>query len=127
MADERSTTINIGGREYELLLTTGATKEIAAKYGGLDKLGEKLTTTDNIEVSLSEVVWLITVLANQAIKRHNMLNNDDRKELLSEEFIELFTEPADLIGFKSAIYEAMMHGMKRNILSENDRKNSEAE
>ena len=29
MADERSTAISIGGRDFELLLTTKATKEIA--------------------------------------------------------------------------------------------------
>jgi hypothetical protein len=38
MADERSAIIRIGDKEYELLLTTKATKEIAKKYGGLEKL-----------------------------------------------------------------------------------------
>lgn len=33
MADERSSVIMIGEKEYELLLTTKATKEIAKKYG----------------------------------------------------------------------------------------------
>ena len=37
--DERSSVITIGGVEYELLLTTKATKEIAKRYGGLEKLG----------------------------------------------------------------------------------------
>ena len=40
MADERSAVIKIGDTEYELLLTTKATKEIAKKYGGLSNLGE---------------------------------------------------------------------------------------
>jgi hypothetical protein len=35
MANERSAIIKIGDKEYELLLTTKATKEIAKKYGGL--------------------------------------------------------------------------------------------
>ena len=37
--DERSAIVNIGGREYEMLLTTKATKEIAGRYGGLENLG----------------------------------------------------------------------------------------
>lgn len=33
--DDRSAKIKIGGREFELILTTRATKEIAGRYGGL--------------------------------------------------------------------------------------------
>ena len=40
MENERSAAINIGGTEYELILTTRATKEIAKRYGGLENLGE---------------------------------------------------------------------------------------
>ena len=32
--DERTATVNIGGQEYEMLLTTRATKAIAGRYGG---------------------------------------------------------------------------------------------
>ena len=39
--DDRSAKINIGGREFELILTTRATKEIAGRYGGLENLGQK--------------------------------------------------------------------------------------
>ena len=41
-APERSAVINIGGKDYELVLTTRATKAIAGRYGGLENLGEKL-------------------------------------------------------------------------------------
>ena len=49
MADERSSVIQIGGEEYELLMTTRATKEIAARYGGLENLGDKLLKSENVE------------------------------------------------------------------------------
>lgn len=39
MTDERSAAIKISGKEYELILTTRATKEIARRYGGLENLG----------------------------------------------------------------------------------------
>ena len=42
MTNDRSAMINIGGKEYEMLLTTKATKEIARRYGGLSNLGDKL-------------------------------------------------------------------------------------
>ena len=40
--EERSAQIKLGGQEYELVLTTLATKLIARRYGGLENLGEKL-------------------------------------------------------------------------------------
>ena len=42
MPHARAAKIKISEMEYELLLTTRATKEIAARYGGLDNLGDKL-------------------------------------------------------------------------------------
>ena len=65
--DERSATVNIGGQEYEMLLTTRATKAIAGRYGGLENLGEKLMKAENFEMALDEIVWLITLLCNQPI------------------------------------------------------------
>ena len=38
--NERSAVLNIGGTDYELVLSTQATKKIAARYGGLEKLGD---------------------------------------------------------------------------------------
>ncbi|MGH2161702.1 hypothetical protein [Enterococcus faecalis] len=42
MTEERSAKITLGGDEYELILTTKATKEIASHYGVLENLAEKL-------------------------------------------------------------------------------------
>ena len=115
---ERSTVITIGDREYRLILTTKATKEIAKRYGGLENLGEKLMKTENFEMALEEVVWLITLLANQSILIHNIRNKDDKKELLSEEEVELLTTPYDLANYKNAIMASMLKGTKRNVESE---------
>ena len=40
MENDRSAFISIGGDEYELILTTKATREIAGRYGGLENLGD---------------------------------------------------------------------------------------
>lgn len=126
MDNERSSFINIGGEEYELILTTRATKEIAARYGGLENLGDKLLKNKNFEMALGEIVWLITLLANQSILIHNLKNRDEKKPLLTEEDVELLTVPSDLAEYKAAITEAMYKGTKRNIESEEDSKNTVA-
>ena len=123
MTTDRTATINIGGDDYTLVLTTKATKEIAGRYGGLENLGDKLMKSENFEMAIGEIVWLITLLANQAILIHNLKHKDDQKELLTEDMVELLTVPADLASYKTAITEALYNGTKRNIESEADPKN----
>lgn len=115
---DRTSKINIGGTEYELLLTTRATKEIAGRYGGLDNLGDKLLKSENFEMAISEIVWLIVILANQSIMINNIKNPDNHVDLLTEEYVELLTTPTDLAEFKDAITDSLYKGTKRNIESE---------
>ena len=124
--DERSATIILDGVQYELLLTTKATREIAKRYGGLENLGEQLMKAENFEMALDEVIALIVLLANQPILIHNMKNPNDQRELLTTELVELLTSPYDLAEYKDAIMEAMVRGTKRNVESEDDGKNTAA-
>ena len=123
MDNERSAIVNIGGTEYEMILTTRATKEIAGRYGGLENLGQKLMKSENFEMAIDEVVWLITLLANQSVLIHNLKNQDNKKELLTAEIVELLTSPLELAAYKNAIMEAMFKGTKRNVESEDNSKN----
>ena len=120
MENDRAAMIQIGNREYEMLLTTRATKEIAKRYGGLEHLGDKLMKAENFELALDKVVWLITLLANQSTLVHNLLEPDDKRELLTEEAVELLTTPLDLSGYKAAIMEAMVKGTARYVESEEE-------
>ena len=120
MDNDRSATINIGDKEYELVLTTRATKAIAGRYGGLENLGEKLMKSGNFEMALDEIVWLITLLVNQSILIRNLKNKNAPEELLTEEEVELLTSPLDLSAYKTAITEAMFKGTKRNVESEEE-------
>jgi hypothetical protein len=120
MDNERSSAINIGDKEYELVLTTRATKAIAGRYGGLENLGEKLMKSENFEMALDEIVWLITLLANQSILIRNLKNKNAPEELLTEEEVELLTSPLDLAAYKNAITEAMFKGTKRDVESEEE-------
>jgi hypothetical protein len=120
---ERSANVKIGGKDYPLIVTTKATKEIAKRYGGLGNLGDRLMKSENFEEALAEVIWIITLLANQAILIQNFQNRDNKqaqKEVLTEDELELMTTPADMYAFKEAITEAMIRGTKRNIESEEE-------
>ena len=125
MDNERTAVINIGDEEYTLLLTTKATKEIAGRYGGLENLGEKLTKSENFEMAIGEIVWLITLLANQSILVHNLKDKEHPQELLAEDVVELLATPLALAGYKTAITEALYKGTKRNVESEKDAKNAQ--
>ena len=127
MIEDRASVIQIGGEDYTLLLTTKATKEVAGRYGGLENLGDSLMKSENFEMAIGEVVWLITLLANQSILVHNLRNKDNKRELLTEEMVELLTVPADLATYKSAIMDALLKGTRRNIESEADAKNAAVE
>ena len=127
MIEDRASVIQIGGEEYTLLLTTKATKEVAGRYGGLENLGDQLMKSENFEMAIGEVVWLITLLANQSILIHNLKHKDSPRELLTEEMVELLTVPADLATYKNAIMDALLKGTKRNIESEADSKNAQVE
>lgn len=115
---ERSASIEIGGMSYELILTTKATKAIAGKYGGIENLGETLLKSENFELALSEIVWLITLLANQSLLIHNLKHPDAPKDLLTEDLVELLTIPMELATYKQAITEAMFKGTRRDVESE---------
>ncbi len=124
MDKERTAAIKIGDADFELILTTRATKEIAKRYGGLENLGEKLMKSENFEMALDEIVWLITLLANQSILIYNLRHKDAPKDALTEDEVELLTSPLELAAYKSAITEAMFKGTKRNVESEADSKNA---
>lgn len=122
--NDRSAVITIGGEKHELLLTTKATKEIAGRYGGLENLGDRLMKSENFEEAIGEIIWLITLLANQSIMIRNIRDKNDSRPLLTEDEVELLTTPYDLAEYKDAITEALFKGTKRHVESENDQKNA---
>ena len=121
---DRGNIIKIGENEYELILTTRATKEIAKRYGGLENLGDRLMKSDNFEMALDEIIWLITLLANQGVMIYNLKNPNSKKPLLCENEVELLTSPFDLAEYKNASMDSMQKGTKRNIESEQTSKNT---
>lgn len=121
---DRGSIIKIGENDYELILTTRATKEMAKRYGGLENLGDRLMKSENFEMALDEIIWLITLLANQSVMIYNLKNPNSKKPLLCEDEVELLTSPFDLAEYKNAIMDSMQKGTKRNIESEQISKNT---
>ena len=123
---DRGAMITLCGSQYELILTTKATKEINRRYGGLDKLGDKLSKSEGFEEIIDELVWLLTLLINQGLLVHNAVNKffaEKQKPLFSEDDIEVLTSPADFADYKDAIFEALQKGAMRHIKSEETSKN----
>ena len=121
---DRGSIIKIGENDYQLILTTRATKEIAKRYGGLENLGDRLMKSENLEMAFDEIIWLITLLANQSVMIYNLKNPNSKKPLLCEDEVELLTSPFDLAEYKNAIMDSMQKGTKRNIESEQTSKNT---
>ena len=94
---------------------------------GVTQTGQEVTAivAENFEMALDEIIWLITLLANQSVLIHNLQHPEDKKEPLTQDAVELLTSPFELAGYKEAIMEAMYKGTKRNIESETDSKNVE--
>ncbi|MGV9184000.1 hypothetical protein [Arcanobacterium canis] len=114
----RSATVTVGGEDYELVLTTKATRLIAERYGGLEHLGNALETSEDLGKTLDEVMWLITLLTNQSVLIHNHRHPNDKRRELSEDDVELLTVPADLADYRGAIAEALQRGTRRDVLTE---------
>ena len=126
MVSERGTMITLCGEEYELILTTKATKDINSRYGGLGKLGDRLSQSENFEEVIDELVWLLTLLINQGIAVENFKRRTRGEEyipIFRPEEIEILTSPADFADYKDAIFEALKKGTERHIKSEENPKN----
>ena len=94
MNKERSAAITIGGMEYELVLTTRATKEIAGRYGGLENLGDRLMKSENFEMALDEIIWLITlpVSYTHLLRRSTAIRRSDIHNLFLRSLCRLCSE-----------------------------------
>lgn len=92
------------------------TRLIAQRYGGLEHLGQALETSEDMDKSLGEVIWLIALLANQSVQIHNLTHPDNKRPELTAEAVELLTVPADLADYREAIAQALQCGTRRAIM-----------
>lgn len=127
MYDDKKVPIKIGDKDYNLILTTAAEKEISKKYGGIAEFGNKIFKTEDFNMALDEITELVVILANQDIMLRN-LDAAKKEPLLTAERVELTCSPVELVAFGEPIIEAFSRGLQRNIESETevgDSKNAE--
>lgn len=123
-------TIMIGGIEYPLILNYDATVEINAKYGGIDKAGDMLISPENFGAGIDIVAELIVILTTQGIRYAKYFNPDgDQAKLkpLTVETIRLLCRPRELREHQKALMDTFTSGLSRNVISEDDEKNSPGE
>ena len=121
--EKKNSVITIDGKEYELIFTMKATMEIEERYGGFEKFGDILQGNAESGKQFREINWALTLLANQSVLIHNYKNPQDRKDLLDEEIVSLFTNIYSFQEYAEKIARAMSKDMNREVESEDDEKN----
>ena len=123
MDDSRVTYLALGNEKIPLLLTLKATREIAARYGGLEELGNKMLESVDWAGMIDEIVWLIATLANQCILIEN-LENKTNKPLITPGELELKMDPYEIASYREAILATLQAGQKQHVQSEDEPKNA---
>jgi hypothetical protein len=123
--DEKTTSITINGKEYELIYTLLADMQLTKKIKNMNIKDGVLIFEDDSE-AFEHTIWTIVLLANQSVLRHNLINPDDKKDLLSVEEVELFADLSTVHTWVQIINNVREKGMSRNIKSINDSKKKAA-
>jgi len=113
----RITEIEIAGTLYPLCFSVKAYKEIEKKYGGLSEINEALT-------DVSEILWTLELLSNQGAAYLKLAENIEAKTVTAED-AEILIGIKDIPKIKTAIYDCLLSGMKRDVEVEVDPKNAE--
>lgn len=125
MYEDKIVNVTIGGKSFDLYMSTAATKVILDKCGSLQDFGEELEKANDMGSILTTYPWLIVLLANEGTRLHNFEHPDDQRMTLTEELIDLLTTPAEVFELSGAAVAAFRNGLHRNIESEDDSKNAE--
>lgn len=125
MNNTSATSVKILGRDYPLKLSANAMQKIKKLYGGIGQAGAALSgenaELDNIEVSVA----LVSILATEGARAHNYEHPDEEKiPDLPIEVAGTVLTLAEIKDMESKIAAAISEGMKRNIVSEDDGKNT---
>ena len=104
------------GEIYDLELTTYSIQQIAKKAGGIENIESSLTNESASE-QFDFAIWIITLLMNQSIMKWNY-KHSEKKKLLTEEYVALFTDFDDLTNMVNIISQVLENGTKKAIESE---------
>ena len=135
---DRTVYINIGGKEYPMRFSVGASKALCQKYGSLIKMADKITgkqVSENTEESLDAISWIVELLIKQGCAYKNLFEADlpipenapvvDGKYTPpTKEMLEVGLGIWELTELQQKIFETMGAGNKREIEAEAKEKKS---
>ena len=122
--NQSATSVTILGREYPLKLSANAMQQIKKLYGGLAKAGAALAGEDEVLDKIEVSIKLISILATEGARAHNLEHPDEEKipDMPAEIVGTVLTLP-EINRMAPQIGKAINEGMERNIISEDDEKN----
>lgn len=106
---ENGVTVKIAGKEYRLVFTTAAMKQVGAKYGGIEQMGEKMDADRS--AAIDDICWLVALLANQGIMIDTRNTNPNNPDLLNVDLVGLLTMPWEIESLSQAAIHAIELGM----------------
>lgn len=109
----RITNIEIAGSTYPLNFSTKAAKQIAARYGAVENVGQAFAAGD-LDAALGEVIWLLALLIEQGAAYIKITENKDL-QVPTEDQLEILIGIADLGGLQTQLLGAMSAGMKTTV------------
>lgn len=124
--NQSATSVTILGREYPLKLSANAMAKIKKRYGGLANAGDALSGNDRSIDNIEVLIDLLSILATEGARAYNYEHPEEPKlPDLSAEVVGTVMTLAEIEEKTPQIARAINEGMKRNIISEDDEKNTE--
>lgn len=128
--------IEIGNKMYPMRFSLGASKAIAERFGGLDKMTEEMSKGNSAE-AIDTILWIIQLLINQGCAYKNLFESDVPADdhdpvregkfvAITKEELEVGLELMDLAQIKTKIFETLYTGKQQEIKAElKNEKNAE--
>ena len=132
---DRTTYIDIGGKQYPMRFSLGATIQIGEKYGDLTKMSEYLTKSEDLKKQIEVIEWILELLIKQGCAYKNLFEKDvpvpddapvDEEGKYIPPDKEMLELGIDIIEAKEKIFECIGKGSRRQIeTKEKKEKNAE--
>lgn len=120
----RITEIEIAGKKYPLNFSVKAAKEVSARYGDIENIGDAFEGKSTSEM-MDEATWILALLIEQGVAYKKIVDGEEVKGLTQDE-LEILMGVVDFADLKSTLLGAMTAGMRREVEVEPDPKNAEA-
>lgn len=91
--NEKGRKVEINGKQYNLVYTSAAMLAVIDKYGDVEGMADKLQS--NPAEAARIVPWLIATLANQGVMLETGNTKPNNPDLVSPEWVALYTMPKD--------------------------------